>query len=249
VQAGELPRKNEEGSMNQDIERRLKRLEEVLLASAPHVAPLQAQPNWNAEMERQRTATQQALVRIAELEQQVVSERARADRAERVPGLERAVDEMRERLKQADEADDVSRLSALVESMYANIGRALPLETLNRLFVAVEGLRGAWNQLGRCVDEFEPEDMTACAEYRGFLDDAILAVLAVVPDDSHDKPTITPMWDEARCRVCGWPLAESADRGCVPGNCSMRPKPAQRADTGYAPDLAHARAALGEETT
>lgn len=37
-------------------------------------------------------------------------------------------------------------------------------------------------------------------------------------------------WDESRCRVCGWPLAASADQGCVPGNCSMRPLPKERAD-------------------
>lgn len=27
------------------------------------------------------------------------------------------------------------------------------------------------------------------------------------------------------CAVCGWQLAESADKGCVRGNCSMRPVP------------------------
>lgn len=26
-----------------------------------------------------------------------------------------------------------------------------------------------------------------------------------------------------RCLVCDWPLAESADKGCVPGDCSYRP--------------------------
>jgi hypothetical protein len=28
-----------------------------------------------------------------------------------------------------------------------------------------------------------------------------------------------------RCNVCGWPLAQSAETGCVYGNCSMRPLP------------------------
>lgn len=28
-----------------------------------------------------------------------------------------------------------------------------------------------------------------------------------------------------RCEVCGWPLADSVERGCVAGNCSMRPVP------------------------
>jgi hypothetical protein len=102
---------------------------------------------------------------------------------------------MQERIREL-EGDDITRLSSIIESMYAKIGRSLPLETLSKLLLAVEGLRQAWNSLGRCVDEFEPEDMTACSEHRGFLDDAILAVLAVVPelqDDSHEKPTITPL--------------------------------------------------------
>ncbi len=28
--------------------------------------------------------------------------------------------------------------------------------------------------------------------------------------------------DEQRCRRCGWPLAESREKGCVPGDCSFR---------------------------
>lgn len=28
-----------------------------------------------------------------------------------------------------------------------------------------------------------------------------------------------------RCAICGWPLAESARKGCVRGNCSLRPFP------------------------
>lgn len=30
--------------------------------------------------------------------------------------------------------------------------------------------------------------------------------------------------DPLRCEVCGWPLAKSAEFGCVPGNCSYRPE-------------------------
>lgn len=39
---------------------------------------------------------------------------------------------------------------------------------------------------------------------------------------------------EGRCPVCGWPLEDSADKGCTPGNCSERPLPKERADD---PDL------------
>lgn len=33
-----------------------------------------------------------------------------------------------------------------------------------------------------------------------------------------------PGW-RSRCDYCGWPLAESAERGCVVDNCSQRPRP------------------------
>jgi len=38
-------------------------------------------------------------------------------------------------------------------------------------------------------------------------------------------------WDESRCRVCGWPLKEKLEDGCVPENCSLRPGPVRRADS------------------
>lgn len=38
------------------------------------------------------------------------------------------------------------------------------------------------------------------------------------------------VWDERRCRICGWPLYESVDQGCVQGNCCLRPAPKTRAD-------------------
>jgi len=28
---------------------------------------------------------------------------------------------------------------------------------------------------------------------------------------------------EGRCMACGWPLAESAEKGCIPNNCCFRP--------------------------
>lgn len=48
-------------------------------------------------------------------------------------------------------------------------------------------------------------------------------------------PVAPPHVDEEfRCAVCGWPLAESVERGCVRGNCSHRPRP----DRLYAPERA-----------
>jgi hypothetical protein len=48
------------------------------------------------------------------------------------------------------------------------------------LTTAIKRLQHAWDALGRCSDEFEPADMSACGEYRDLLDTAILAVLATV---------------------------------------------------------------------
>lgn len=33
-----------------------------------------------------------------------------------------------------------------------------------------------------------------------------------------------------RCDYCGWPLRDDPGQGCIEGNCSMRPRPAQPAD-------------------
>ena len=38
------------------------------------------------------------------------------------------------------------------------------------------------------------------------------------------------IWDETRCRICGWPIAESIEKGCTKEDCSMRPRPKRRAD-------------------
>lgn len=50
-------------------------------------------------------------------------------------------------------------------------------ERLRAVERAVGHVRGCWDALCRCVDEFEPEDMTACGEYRDFLDSAIVATI------------------------------------------------------------------------
>jgi len=40
-----------------------------------------------------------------------------------------------------------------------------------------------------------------------------------------------PVLDPNRCAVCGWPLAALMDKGCVRGNCSMRPRPERLYDS------------------
>lgn len=38
------------------------------------------------------------------------------------------------------------------------------------------------------------------------------------------------VWDESRCRGCGWPIVSEGEQGCWASNCSMRPCPDHRAD-------------------
>lgn len=52
------------------------------------------------------------------------------------------------------------------------------------LVSAIKQLQHAWDKLSDCSNEFEPEDMTACAEYRDQLDTAILAVLATMKEST-----------------------------------------------------------------
>ena len=35
--------------------------------------------------------------------------------------------------------------------------------------------------------------------------------------------SITKAMTRPRCPICDWPMAESRERGCVPGDCSYRP--------------------------
>ena len=59
-------------------------------------------------------------------------------------------------------------------------------------------------------------DVTAGEEYSG----VPVSIVALQPLQL-DGP---PLTDPSRCQVCDWPLAESADNGCVTGNCSYRPE-------------------------
>lgn len=50
------------------------------------------------------------------------------------------------------------------------------------------------------------------------------------------------VWDESRCRICGWPLVAQGESGCWSSNCSLRPPPEVRADepAGYSTSIAAA---------
>jgi hypothetical protein len=51
-----------------------------------------------------------------------------------------------------------------------------------------------------------------------------------------EPPWFDDFDDQTLCAVCGWTLADNADKGCVRGNCSMRPLP----ERAYAPERANA---------
>lgn len=40
-------------------------------------------------------------------------------------------------------------------------------------------------------------------------------------DPDQKMPTQLATDDVVRCDKCGWPLAQSTEQGCVPGNCSI----------------------------
>lgn len=56
-------------------------------------------------------------------------------------------------------------------------------------------------------------------------------------------------WDNSRCRVCGWPIRDRVEDGCVAENCSRRPGPDRWADAPapYSTDLAAAWAIVEKE--
>lgn len=63
---------------------------------------------------------------------------------------------------------------------------------------------------------------------------------APAPDPRIGADTPSEDKDNNRCAICGWPLAESQDKGCMRGDCSLRPFPsryydAERARREYAP--------------
>lgn len=51
---------------------------------------------------------------------------------------------------------------------------------------------------------------------------AMLAARPAAPPVAAEQPGSAK---PARCEICGWPLEDSIEKGCVPGNCSYRPDP------------------------
>lgn len=60
----------------------------------------------------------------------------------------------------------------------------------------------------------------------------LLAIAAV--EREAQQPVVAQVDEIDRCAICGWTLADSLEKGCIRGNCSMRPFP----DNFYSPQRA-----------
>lgn len=77
------------------------------------------------------------------------------------------------------------------------------------------------SDLGSFVDDSDPRVM-ATAGPVGAAEADLYVALGLDTKAAHAEMVADV---DSRCAVCGWHLAESADNGCVRGNCSYRPRP------------------------
>lgn len=84
--------------------------------------------------------------------------------------------------------------------------------------------------LGAFADDSDPRVMATAGPIGAAQADLWIA-LGLDLDEEHARLQADI---DSRCAVCGWPLAESVEEGCVRGNCSMRPRPGWL----YAPERA-----------
>ncbi len=88
-----------------------------------------------------------------------------------------------------DTIDRPGKWDLLCRSIMRDIDAVTPNHAPGaNILTAIGKMQIAWDQLGNCVDEFEPEYMDACSEYRDSLDDAILGVLEL----AHSPPEVEP---------------------------------------------------------
>jgi hypothetical protein len=72
---------------------------------------------------------------------------------------------------------------------------------------------------GQCLPDCMMPDGAECCPGYVKLYDAYWRLLKGRPAQPVASTDTTP-----RCEICDWPLAESEEKGCVPGNCSYRPQ-------------------------
>jgi cyclopropane fatty-acyl-phospholipid synthase-like methyltransferase len=81
-------------------------------------------------------------------------------------------------------ADDYAAREALERTIAVRVGdwRELnaEVERLRAVEAAARHLGRCWEQLCRCVDEFAPGDLAACAEWQDALDGAVEATIATL---------------------------------------------------------------------
>jgi hypothetical protein len=85
------------------------------------------------------------------------------------------------------------------------------------------------------LSTWEPDYYADAADNQSMTVDAVLVLAAdrIKAGNWREKASAPPD-DESRCAVCGWPLRDTIDEGCVRANCSQRPRP----DRLYAPERA-----------
>lgn len=103
-------------------------------------------------------------------------------------------------------------------------------EQLDKARTAARALSDRICDLGAFLDDTDPRIMATAGPLGAAQADLYIA-LGLDTDVAHAKMVADI---DSRCAVCGWPLAESADKGCTRGNCSMRPRPEKL----YAPERA-----------
>lgn len=123
-------------------------------------------------------------------------------------------------------------MKAVAADSPGSVARDVELEHLRaaaRRFVALV------DDLGAFVNDNDPRVM-AIAGPLGAAQADLWAALGLDLDQEHARLQADIA---SRCAVCGWPLAEKPESGCVRGNCSHRPRPEHL----YAPDRAEREAA------
>lgn len=93
--------------------------------------------------------------------------------------------------------------------------------------------------LGAMADDNDPRAMAIAGPLGEAHADLWLA-LGLNLDEEHARLQADI---KSRCAVCGWPLTESLEEGCIRGNCSYRPRP----DSLYAPERAAAESHVVRE--
>lgn len=104
------------------------------------------------------------------------------------------------------------------------------LAALERARAAARAYVAHVDNLGAFADDSDPRVM-AVADPLGKAQADLWLALGLNADEEAARLQADIA---SRCAVCGWTLADSIDKGCIRGNCSLRPRPEKL----YAPERA-----------